>query len=145
MKTVLLALGLAGVAVAAAAAPAVQPAKIPAAEARGAIFEGKDVIVAGEDAAQTRDVISLMSPDKRFESGMYKAGPGHAEWKDQPYGVDEFMLFTSGSVTLTSADGTVTRLGPGDAVTIPAEWRGTWDTEGYTKYYVIRSRDKPLE
>ena len=144
MKTLLIAIGLL-TAAGAAEAPAVQPAKIPAAEAGGAIFDRKQAIVSGEGSGQTRDVITMMSADKRFESGMYKAGPSHAEWKDKPYGVDEFMLFTSGSVTLTSADGTAMVLGPGDAVTIPAEWRGTWDTKGYTKYYVIRSRDKPLE
>jgi len=129
----------------AVAAQVVHPAKIAAAEASGAIFDRKEVIVAGEGAKQTKDVITLMTGDKLFESGMYKAGPSHEEFKDKDYGVDEFMLFVSGSVTLTSVDGQVTTLGPGDAVTVPAEWRGTWDTKGYTKYYVIRSRGKPLE
>lgn len=138
-------IGLVVSSAAAAAPPVVHPAKIPAAEAKGAIFERKDVVVAGKGAKRTRDVITMMAPDKRFESGMYQAGPSHAEWKDKPYGVDEFMLFTAGSVTLTSIDGQVTVLGPGDAVTIPADWRGTWNTKGYSKYYVIRSRDKPLE
>lgn len=123
------------------AAEALHPAKIPAAEAQGAIFSRPGMIAKGK----TRDVITLMTADKQFESGMYEAGPGHAEWKDKDYGVDEFMLFTKGSVTLTSLDGHVTTLGPGDAVTIPAEWRGTWDTKGYTKYYVIRSRGEKLE
>jgi uncharacterized cupin superfamily protein len=122
-------------------AAVVQPAVIPAAEAKGPVFDRPGVVV----AHGTRDAISVMTGDRMFNSGMYEAGASHAEWKDKDYGVDEFMLFTKGSVTLTSIDGTVTRLGPGDAVTIPAEWRGTWDTEGYTKYYVIRSRNKPLE
>ena len=145
MKLMLsLAIGLAATTTA-AAAQVVHPAKIAAAESSGAIFDRKEVIVAGEGAKQTRDVITLMTADKLFESGMYKSGPAHEEWKDKDYGVDEFMLFVSGSVTLTSPDGQVTTLGPGDAVTLPAEWRGKWDTEGYTKYYVIRSRGKPLE
>ena len=139
-----IALGLATIP-AAASAQVVHPAKIPAAEAKGAIFNRKDVVVTGKGAKQTRDVITVMTADKLFESGMYKAGPSHEEFKDKDYGVDEFMLFVTGSVTLTSIDGKVTRLGPGDAVTVPAEWRGTWDTKGYTKYYVIRSRGKPLE
>ena len=135
---------LAGLAAPALAADAVHPAKIPAGAA-ATIFDAPGVVVAGKGAGRTRDAVSLMAPDRKFESGMYEAGPSHAEWKDKGYGVDEFMLFVKGSVTLTSADGQVTTLGPGDAVTIPAEWRGTWDTKGYTKYYVIRSRDKALE
>lgn len=123
------------------AAEAVHPAVITAAEAKGPVFARPGVVA--KDG--TRDAIMLMTGDRRFESGMYAAGPGRAEWKATTYGVDEFMLFVSGGVTLTSADGHVTVLGPGDAVTIPAEWRGTWDTGGYTKYYVIRSRDKPIE
>ncbi len=139
MKALLLSMLL--VATPALAAEALHPAKIPAAEAQGAIFSRPGMVAKGN----TRDVITLMTADKQFESGMYEAGPGHAEWKDKDYGVDEFMLFTKGSVTLTSLDGHVTTLGPGDAVTIPAEWRGTWDTKGYTKYYVIRSRGEKLE
>lgn len=123
------------------AADALHPSVITAAEAKGAVFDRKDVVA----HHGTRDAISVMTGDRLFNSGMYEAGPGHAEWKDKDYGVDEFMLFTKGSVTLTSIDGHVTTLGPGDAVTLPAEWRGTWDTKGYTKYYVIRSRGKPLE
>ena len=119
----------------------VHPIVITAAEAKGPVFDRPGVV--RHDG--TRDAISLMTGDRRFNSGMYEAGPGHAEWKDKDYGVDEFMLFTKGSVTLTSLDGKVTVLKAGDAVTLPAEWRGTWDTKGYTKYYVIRSRGKPLE
>ena len=123
------------------AAKAIHPSVITAAEAKGAVFARPGVVA--KDG--TKDAIMLMTGDRKFESGMYEAGPGHAEWKDKPYGVDEFMLFVKGSVTLTSADGHVTKLGPGDAVTLPAEWRGTWDTKGYTKYYVTRSVGKPLE
>jgi hypothetical protein len=28
---------------------------------------------------------------------------------------------------------------------IPADWTGIWDTEGYTKIYVIYSPDGPIE
>ena len=51
------------------------------------------------------------------------------------------MYFLEGSVTLTSADGTVQVINAGEAVTIPKEWTGTWDTEGYTKMWVIYSED----
>jgi len=38
---------------------------------------------------------------------MYKSGKTRSEI-DEPYGVDEFMYFLEGGVTLTSSDGTVT-------------------------------------
>jgi uncharacterized cupin superfamily protein len=59
----------------------------------------------------------------------------------EPYGVDEFMYFLDGGVTLTSADGTVQRIAAGEAVTIPKEWTGIWETDGYTKIWVIYSAD----
>lgn len=139
MRILMIGLGL--LAAPAQAADALHPSMITAAEAKGAVFDRPGVVA--KDG--TRDAISLMTGDRQFESGMYEAGPGHAEWTDKDYGVDEFMLFVKGSVTLTSADGHVTVVKPGDAVTLPAEWRGTWDTKGYTKYYVIRSRGAPLE
>jgi uncharacterized cupin superfamily protein len=60
---------------------------------------------------------------------------------EEDYGVDEFMYFLEGSVTLTSEDGTVQTINAGEAVTIPKEWRGTWATDGYTKIWVIYSAD----
>ena len=38
-----------------------------------------------------------------------------------------------------------TEVQAGDSVIIPAEWTGIWDTEGYTKIYVIYSPGKPIE
>jgi hypothetical protein len=32
----------------------------------------------------------------------------------------------------------------GDSVVIPEDWTGVWDTEGYTKIYVIYSPDGPI-
>jgi uncharacterized cupin superfamily protein len=122
-----------------AATPSAQPVKIAKAEAEGTVFEGPKVIVETHGSNITRDRVILNSSDKKLNSGMYKSGPSHFVTKG-PYGVDEFMLFTSGSVTLTSVDGTVTQLNAGDAVTVPAEWEGTWDSPGYTKYYVIYDR-----
>ena len=51
------------------------------------------------------------------------------------------MFFLEGSVTLTSADGTVTTVTAGEAVTIPKEWMGRWQTAGYRKIWVIYSAD----
>ena len=47
------------------------------------------------------------------------------------------MYFIDGSVTLTSLDGSVMTVHAGEAVTIPHDWQGTWDTKGYTKFYAI--------
>jgi uncharacterized cupin superfamily protein len=49
------------------------------------------------------------------------------------------MYFIKGSVTLTSSDGRVQSVEAGEAVTIPKEWTGIWETEGYTKIWVIYS------
>ena len=43
--------------------------------------------------------------------------------------------------TLTSSDGEVQVIDAGEAVTIPKEWTGVWDTDGYTKIWVIYSED----
>ena len=86
------------------------------------------------------DFTSLKSSDGKFASGMYKAGP-QAFDITEPYGVDEFMFFLEGSVTLTSTDGAVITVNAGEAVTIPREWMGRWQTEGYRKIWVIYSED----
>ena len=117
-----------------------QPAKISAADAAGQIFERSDVVKTTRGDHTTLDVTTMLSSDKRFASGMYRSGKVRFEITE-PYGVDEFMYFLKGGVTLTSTDGTVTRIGAGEAVTIPKEWTGIWDTDGYTKIWVIYSED----
>lgn len=82
----------------------------------------------------------MLSSDQKFSSGMYQSGPTRSDITE-PYGVDEFMFFLKGGVTLTSSDGTVTEIGAGEGVTIPKEWTGIWDTDGYTKIWVIYSAD----
>jgi hypothetical protein len=120
---------------------AVLPAKISKADTEGAIFQREDMTETEHDNGNvTLDVTSLLSSDKKFASGMYKSGKTRSEI-DEPYGVDEFMYFLEGGVTLTSSDGTVTEINAGDAVTIPKEWTGIWETDGYTKFWVIYSED----
>jgi uncharacterized cupin superfamily protein len=51
------------------------------------------------------------------------------------------MYFISGGVTLTSSDGSMQKIEAGEAVTIPKEWTGIWETEGYSKIWVIYSAD----
>lgn len=125
---------------AAAAEPVVHPVKISRADQAGAIFDRDDVVKTTKDGNTTLDVTTLLSSDGRFGSGMYRSGAVRFE-VNEPYGVDEFMYFLEGGVTLTSADGTVQRIEAGEAVTIPKEWTGVWETEGYTKIWVIYSAD----
>jgi len=117
------------------------PAKISRADISGDIFSRQSMIeTTHEDGHTTRDVTTLLSSDKKFASGMYQSGKTRSEITE-PYGVDEFMYFISGSVTLTSSDGSVQTIEAGEAVTIPREWTGIWETEGYTKFWVIYSAD----
>ena len=123
-----------------AVAETLYPAKMSREDIGGAIFDREDTIVTSDSGSEVLDITSLMSSDKRFASGMYRAGPSREEITE-PYGVDEFMYFIEGGVTLTSSDGTVTEIGAGEAVTIAREWTGIWETEGYTKIWVIYSED----
>ncbi len=139
MRKTALALILAGV-VAAHAGDTTRPAKISRADVEGAIFSRADVTESSGHGNTTLDVTSFLSSDGRFGSGMYKSGAVRHEISE-PYGVDEFMFFIEGGVTLTSSDGAVQVIGAGEAVTIPREWTGVWETDGYTKIWVIYSED----
>ncbi|MCI0518358.1 MAG: cupin domain-containing protein [Woeseiaceae bacterium] len=118
----------------------VVPAKISKEDMTGKIFERPEMIETTHGSNTTLDVTTLLSSDKKFASGMYRSGKVRSEIKE-PYGVDEFMYFIEGGVTLTSSDGSVQVISAGEAVTIPKEWTGIWDTEGYTKIWVIYSED----
>jgi len=132
--------GLAGVLLA-AHHEVIKPAKISKTDIAGGIFDRKDMIATvHEDGHKTLDVTTLLSSDGKFASGMYKSGKTRAEI-NEPYGVDEFMYFIEGRVTLTSSDGSVQVIDAGEAVTIPREWTGVWETDGYTKFWVIYSED----
>ena len=139
----IVALSAAFLTLAAWGAEPVHPVKISAAQAGGKIFEDYKPVVTTEDGNTTHDVEVFLSKDRKFDAGMYRSGKVRAEIKT-PYGVNEYMHFLEGGVTLTSSDGTVTEARAGDSVVIPADWTGIWDTEGYTKIYVIYSADKTL-
>lgn len=122
------------------AAGVMQPQKISAADIAGDVFERDDVTTTVADGNTTLDVTSFLSSDGHFGSGMYRSGAVRYDI-DEPYGVDEFMYFLEGGVKLTSSDGTVQDIVAGEAVTIPKEWTGVWETDGYTKIWVIYSDD----
>jgi uncharacterized cupin superfamily protein len=134
-------LAAAAVAISAHHEDAAIPAKITKEDMTGAIFSRDDMTRTEHESGNvTLDVTTLLSSDEKFASGMYQSGKSYFKATD-PYGVDEFMYFITGSVTLTSSDGTVQTINAGEAVTIPKEWTGIWDTEGYTKIWVIYSED----
>ncbi|MCX7056910.1 MAG: cupin domain-containing protein [Pseudomonadota bacterium] len=117
-----------------AAAAALKPVKITAVESLGPVFKRKSAAHENGADGPTTDVSLLKSRDGRFEAGLYSAGPSDAPIES--YEEDEFMFFLEGSVTLTSADGTVLEVRAGEGAAIPKGWKGRWTTPGYKKYYV---------
>lgn len=137
MKTLELGL-LAALVLAAAllqAADTPQPTKIDMAQAAGPIFKSEGAAKEHGPDGPATDVGILSSTDERFVAGLFQAGA--SDMKFDAYPVDEFCYFISGSVRLTSADGTVLDVKAGDAVTLPKGWKGRWQTSGYSKYYVV--------
>ena len=142
-KTYILDMGLlviAGTVAAVLAEEPVHPEKLSREDVSGEVFSRPDMLEVTEGGNTTLDVTSFLSTDRKFGSGMYKSGAVRFEITE-PYGVDEFMYFLEGSVTLTSSDGLVQIINAGEGVTIPKEWTGVWDTQGYTKIWVIYSED----
>ena len=121
-----------------AVAEAVHPAKLSSADLAGKAFDNPNTIITETPTGSILDITSLKSSEGKFASGMYKAGKSRFEITE-PYGVDEFMFFLEGSVTLTSDDGSQMTINAGEAVTIPKEWTGVWETDGYRKIWVIYS------
>lgn len=123
---------------------AVRPVKMSKEQIAGKIFEDYEPLVSEHNGNTTQDVEVFRTESGQFDAGMYTSGKVRAEI-NEPYGVNEYMHFLKGGVTLTSSDGAVTEVRAGDSVVIPADWTGVWDTDGYTKIYVIYSPDGPIE
>jgi uncharacterized cupin superfamily protein len=115
-----------------------KPVKISAAEAAGPIFQSKSAVKENGPDGPANDVLLLKSKDGKVEFGLYDAGP--SEQDIASYENDEFMFFLEGSVTLTSADGTVLEARAGEGVAMPKGWKGHWSTKGYKKYDVTYTR-----
>jgi ethanolamine utilization protein EutQ len=94
-----------------------------------------DVKSETSDGQVSKNRVMGLSKDRHFKSGLYSSQVEKASIESYP--MDEFMFFLKGGVTLTSSDGTVTEVNAGDAVHVPKGWKGTWDTKGYTKFYVV--------
>ena len=112
------------------------PAYIPKADVQGAIFKRPETKKVKDGDGTALDITTFASKDGKFTTGMYQAGSEHEEYKDG-YEVNEYIYLIKGSIKLTSTDGTVIVVGPGEAATIAKGWKGRWDTDGYTKFWVI--------
>jgi uncharacterized cupin superfamily protein len=135
-------LGLALAVAGAAHAQVLHPIKDSAADIAGAIFSRPDAVKHERNGRSSTDVVTFTSKDGKYQSGMYTASASKFEVKSpKGYSDNEFMYFIKGGVTLTSSDGVVTEVKTGEAVTIPKGWTGTWDTQGYTKFYVTYDPD----
>jgi ethanolamine utilization protein EutQ len=99
-----------------------------------------DVKTEVEGGLISKNRVMGLSADKRFKSGLYSSQAEKATIEAYPE--DEFMYFVKGGVTLTSTDGVVVRVKEGDAVHVPKGWKGTWETPGYTKFYVVYDPEK---
>ena len=88
-------------------------------EAWGAISSAVD------GPMETRGSETWRSPDQAVGTGIWEcdAGTFTADFADG----GEFIQVINGTMTCTADDGTVTELGPGDAMTFPQGWRGTWN------------------
>lgn len=102
-----------------------------------AVFSAADVARRRPTGPQADIVVTMTSTDRRFETGFYQVGAEHEEYVGGGYANDEFCYILTGAVVLTAADGRVATLGPGDSVSIPRGWLGKWDSDGYTKFWVI--------
>jgi uncharacterized cupin superfamily protein len=85
-------------------------------------------------SARTSELV--LYEDDRMETGIWQVTPGAFDAFHGPY--VEFMHFVAGDATITAADGTVTEVRPGVALTVGSGWRGRWDVrETVRKTYVI--------
>jgi|GEM_PF-5480738 uncharacterized cupin superfamily protein len=81
---------------------------------------------------------TYLSSDRRFETGVYSSGPIH-EVINGPKGYPnhEMIYLLAGEITMTATDGAKTKIGPGQPVTIPKGWTGTFESGSYVKLYSI--------
>lgn len=113
------------------------PTKLTPDDIAGAIFEREGTHSHG---GQTH-LNMLESTEKAFSSGFYSSDAMDAPIDSYPY--DEFCYFTAGSLTLTSADGSVENFAPGETAFIPKGWKGRWTTPGLSKFYAVYTAGGP--
>lgn len=91
--------------------------------------------VSGDPERRTRNFYA--SSDEKISSGEWECAVG--AWRiEYPPNLTEFFHLLSGEIALTSVEGTVTVLKPGDSCVIPPGFRGTFDVRATArKIYVI--------
>lgn len=120
----------------------IKPVKLSKDDLAGAVFNRKDAKGSLDNGTAMTDMVDYTSADSAYQTGVFRSGASHEVIKGpEGLGYTEFLLFLAGGVTLTSSDGSVMKVGVGEAVTLPKGWTGRFDTEGYTKLYVTYSPD----
>ena len=114
----------------------IKPSQMTKSDIAGAIYERSNMTKSTTNGNTTLDVTDMLSSDGKFETGMFRSGATKMVI-DEPYGVDEIFYIIEGSITLTSADGSVLTSGAGETLSIPKEWTGIWETDGYSKIWAI--------
>ncbi len=101
------------------------------------LFRSSDVAQVPVLGGAANIITTFASNDRKFETGFCEVGAEHDDYGLVGYENHEFCYILSGNVTLTSANGTVQSIGPGDSIVLPQGWKGRWDSDGYTKFWVI--------
>ena len=77
----------------------------------------------GDENEPGSEVVSFRSGDGTFSFGLWRRAPETGPM-EPPY--HEIAVIIEGEVEVTDADGTVHRVGPGDALITPNGTRATW-------------------
>jgi uncharacterized cupin superfamily protein len=116
---------------------------IPASTSLGDVLAA-ELEVIGPRAGATRgepvESGRTLTSDGVVETGVWEVTPG--TFPGAKDSICELMHFVAGRGTITSADGTVTTIGPGVVMFTPDGWRGTWDVEETVRktYVIVRTR-----
>lgn len=125
-----------------AAGEILHPVTMTREQIAGSIWQDFAPVTATENGVTTDDVEVFRTAESDFDAGMWRSTEAH--WDIESYPYNEYIHVLDGSITLTSADGRVTEINPGDSVVIPLGWKGRWDSPGVTKIYVIHAPNKDL-
>jgi uncharacterized cupin superfamily protein len=79
---------------------------------------------------------TIWAAGEQARTGYWECGSG--SFTAERDGVHEICYIVAGRATLRDAGGTVTDIGPGTVLALPAGWRGTWEVhEPVEKMFVL--------
>ena len=78
----------------------------------------------GDPNPPGEETIEYRSPDRQFAFGLWRRVPETGQMGLSEY--HEIMVIIEGEVEITEEDGTVHRIGPGDALICPRNAKATW-------------------